>query len=224
MDWTRYIDSYCERVAPGFWDEPLNALSNGAFLLAAAAAMIYIRGHDTAGRDRPLWALATLVAIIGVGSFLFHTFATFWAMLADVIPISIFIYCYLGYAFRRYLGAGWVVTLGVLAVFIVGSFTLDNAVPAHVLNGSVGYLPALGALFAIGGLAAAKHHPAGRMMIVAGGIFVVSLVFRSIDNEVCTSLPIGTHFIWHCLNATLLYMLLRTAANHGRPGDAPAGA
>ena len=31
MDWFRYIDVYCERTAPGFWDEPLNAVSNGAF-------------------------------------------------------------------------------------------------------------------------------------------------------------------------------------------------
>ena len=218
MDWFRYIDSYCERVAPGFWDEPLNAISNGAFLLAAAAALIYIQSHATARHDRALQALAILVAIIGIGSFLFHTFATFWAMLADIIPISIFIYCYLGYALRRYLGAGWVVTLGVLAAFIVGSFALDNAVPAHVLNGSVGYLPALGALIVIGVLAAGRGHPAGRMMLIAGGIFVVSLVFRSIDNEVCTSLPMGTHFMWHCLNATLLYVLLRAAANHGRRG------
>lgn len=223
MDWFRYIDSYCERLVPGFWDEPLNAISNGAFILAAAAALIYIQKHDTARKDFALWVLAFLVAIIGVGSFLFHTFANFWSMLADVIPISIFIYSYLGYALRRFLAAGWAVTLGVLAVFIVGSFALDNAVPAHVLNGSVGYLPALGALFVIGGLAAGKGHPAGRMMLIAGGIFVVSLVFRSIDNEICAALPMGTHFLWHCLNATLLYVLLRAAANYGRHGFSQAG-
>ncbi len=215
MDWFRYIDSYCERIAPGFWDEPLNAVSNAAFLIAAAAAAAYIRRHESAGQDRPLWALTILVGIIGVGSFLFHTLATFWAMLADVIPISIFIYCYLGYALRRYLGAGWVVTLGVLAVFIAGSLSLDATVPAHVLNGSVGYLPALGALFAIAGLAAAKGHPAARGMAMAGLLLTVSLALRTIDSTVCATWPYGTHFLWHCLNATLLYVLLRTAANHG---------
>jgi hypothetical protein len=41
-------------------------------------------------------------------------------------------------------------------------------------------------------------------------------MFRTIDNAVCDVVPIGTHFIWHCLNATLLYVLLRAAANIGR--------
>ena len=38
MDWFAPIDIYCERTAPGFWDEPFNALTNAAFLIAAAAA------------------------------------------------------------------------------------------------------------------------------------------------------------------------------------------
>jgi hypothetical protein len=28
---------------------------------------------------------------------------------------------------------------------------------------------------------------------------------------VCREFPLGTHFIWHLLNAILLYVLLRTA-------------
>ena len=35
MNWSAFIDSYCERLLPGFWDEPLNAISNVAFWLAA---------------------------------------------------------------------------------------------------------------------------------------------------------------------------------------------
>lgn len=31
MDWMLYVDLYCERTAPGVWNEPLNALSNLAF-------------------------------------------------------------------------------------------------------------------------------------------------------------------------------------------------
>jgi hypothetical protein len=39
----------------------------------------------------------------------------------------------------------------------------------------------------------------------------VSLVFRSIDQAVCASFPLGTHFLWHCLNGLVLYLLLRAA-------------
>ncbi len=35
MNWSATLDFYCERVAPGLWGEPLNAISNGAFWLAA---------------------------------------------------------------------------------------------------------------------------------------------------------------------------------------------
>ena len=216
MNWSRYIDNYCERMDPGFWAEPLNAVSNGAFIMAAIAAAVLIMGSDTARRDGAVWFLAVLVAVIGTGSFLFHTFATFWAMLADVIPISIFIYVYLGYALRRYVGAGWLPTLVLVIVFAAGSFWLDGAVPADVLNGSVGYLPALGALVLLGGLLLRKGHPAGRGLLAAAVLFTVSLTFRSIDNTVCEALPMGTHFVWHCLNALLLFSLLRTAVRHGR--------
>ena len=220
MDWFREIDIYCERVTPVFWDEPLNAVSNAAFIIAAAAAATHVARHDAAKSDRPLWALTVLVAVIGTGSFLFHTFANFWSLLADVIPISIFIYAYLGYALRRYLNAGWIVTLPVVLVFAAGSFGLDSVVPAHVLNGSVGYLPALGAIFVLAALTHARNHPVARSLLLAGLIFTVSLVFRSIDNAICASLPIGVHYIWHCLNALLLYVLLHAAADHGRRGAA----
>lgn len=43
MNWTAYIDSYCERLLPGFWDEPLNAVSNLAFWLAAMVARLCCR-------------------------------------------------------------------------------------------------------------------------------------------------------------------------------------
>ena len=36
MDWTAPLDHYCERVGPGFRAEPVNALTNGVFLIVAA--------------------------------------------------------------------------------------------------------------------------------------------------------------------------------------------
>ncbi|SDT92452.1 hypothetical protein SAMN05428979_0445 [Stappia sp. ES.058] len=34
MDWTASVDAYCERVGTAFWAEPVNALTNAAFLVA----------------------------------------------------------------------------------------------------------------------------------------------------------------------------------------------
>jgi hypothetical protein len=51
-----------------------------------------------------------------------------------------------------------------------------------------------------------KHRLHGRLL-AAGGIFTASLIFRTMDREVCQWAPLGTHFIWHVLNAWLLYLL-----------------
>lgn len=35
MEWFTEIDLYCERIYPGFWAEPLNAITNIAFIIAS---------------------------------------------------------------------------------------------------------------------------------------------------------------------------------------------
>ena len=86
--WSTPIDLYCERTDPSLWAEPVNALSNAAFLLAALAAFMHWR-RDGAG-DAPSFALIAVVALVGAGSFAFHTLATRGAMWLDVVPIGIF--------------------------------------------------------------------------------------------------------------------------------------
>jgi hypothetical protein len=55
---------------------------------------------------------------------------------------------------------------------------------------------------------------AGRKMIVAACLFVVALSLRTLDMHLCPSFPLGTHFLWHLLNALLLYLLLRLVILH----------
>jgi hypothetical protein len=99
--WSMPIDLYCERLTPSFWAEPVNAVSNLAFLLAAIAAFDLWR---RAGKgDRAILALIAVIAAVGFGSFAFHTLATRGAMWLDVIPIGLFIYGYFLLAMRRFL-------------------------------------------------------------------------------------------------------------------------
>jgi hypothetical protein len=58
----------------------------------------------------------------------------------------------------------------------------------------------------------------GNGILLAAGIFLLSLTFRTIDKAACASFPLGTHFLWHLLNALVLYVLLRTAILAGQ-GD-----
>ncbi|MBU2665238.1 hypothetical protein KOI35_17175 [Actinoplanes bogorensis] len=36
------------------------------------------------------------------------------------------------------------------------------------------------------------------------------LTARTLDEPLCATLPLGTHWLWHCLNAVTLYLIART--------------
>jgi ceramidase len=206
MDWSTPIDLYCERTDASLWAEPANALTNAAFLIAAAAAFLLWR--RAGGRDWPALALIVVVAAVGLGSFIFHTAATRGAMLADVIPIAIFIYGYLLLALRRFLHLSAAVAIAIIVGYAAGAQALSWLAPPRALNGSIGYLPALVAMVA---MARVTHGRARRGLELAVMIFTVSLALRTIDLAACETFPVGTHFLWHVLNAVVLYVLLRTA-------------
>lgn len=221
--WFQPIDSYCERIDAGFWAEPVNAITNGFFLLAAAHALWVWGGRQP--RDWPSLWLVTVTAIVGIGSFLFHTFANRWSVLADVLPIAVFIYSYFLLAMRRYLRLGAGVAIAITLIF--AAFNLGfgrlwlGLFPGVTLNGSVSYLPALMAMFAVGiACYRVKAGPAGKALLWAGSTFALSLTFRSIDNAVCSALPLGTHALWHMLNALVLWILMITALAHA-PDERP---
>ncbi len=206
MHWSQAVDLYCERTDASFWAEPVNAVSNVAFLIAATVA--YWQYRRRGAHDLPVAALIALAAVVGVGSFIFHTVATQGTALFDVVPIAVFIYSYLLFSLRRYLGLSLTLSVALLVGFAVLTFAEAALVPRDALNGSHAYLPALAATFVVGLLV---RGAAGKLILAAGVTFAVSLAFRTIDNAVCAVFPLGTHFIWHCLNALLLYLLLRAA-------------
>ena len=216
----RSIDAYCERTDASLWSEPLNAVTNAAFLVAAIAALILWMRRG--GRDGPALLLILAVVAVGLGSLAFHTLATVGASLADVIPIAIFIYGYFLLAMRRYLGLGAVGGVLATAGFFAASLLIARVL-TPLLGTSAGYVPALLALVGLGGYLASRGHAAGEGLVAAGAVFVVSLIARTIDGPICALVPVGTHFIWHVLNAVVLYVLIATAVRIGPARSGHAG-
>lgn len=219
MDWFRAVNSYCERTDPGLWSEPLNALTNGAFLVAAWASWRLARRHG----DRGAQLLALVLAAIGVGSLLFHTVAQVWAMLADVVPIQVFILLYLGLATVRLFALPWWAGVAAAAAFVPASAGLSALVVAVAgpLNGSAGYLPVplLIALYA--GLLRRRSPEAARGLLVGAAMLMASLAFRTIDAAVCPAFPAGTHFLWHLINAAMLAWMIRVLVLASERRDGP---
>ncbi|MCU4180222.1 ceramidase domain-containing protein [Bosea sp. BH3] len=207
---------YCERLDGGFWAEPVNAVTNAAFLVAALTALLLWRRRG--GGDRTVLVLILLVFAIGIGSFLFHTMPNGRTVLADVVPIQLFAFGYFAFALRRYLSASGLVTAaGTLAFFGLGLALswAGRALLPMPASGSAGYAAFLLGLFGIAAALPAALSRQRRLLGLAGVAFAVSLTMRSIDFAVCAGLPLGTHWLWHLLNALVLYWLLRAAVLSG---------
>ena len=96
------MDAYCERVGMGLLAEPLNAVSNVSFLLAAWAA--WVLAQRTGNLSAGVRALIALGASVGVGSILWHTYPTMPTLVLDSVPILIFVVWYIWLYARNVVG------------------------------------------------------------------------------------------------------------------------
>lgn len=212
------IDLYCERLAPGLFGEPVNTVTNLLFLVAAFVLGRRLQDDQRARRDD--WLLVALVALVGIGSLVFHAVATVQTSVLDKLFIAFFIWVF----FHRYLvrvaGLGkFGATAGVL-LFIAMSAVLGRVVPKEALNGSVLYLPAVLGLTGLTVWTILKRRPGANAFVAAVVVFLVAIGFRTIDLAVCDDFPLGTHFLWHSLNALVLFLcctgLRRASVTGGR--------
>lgn len=225
MDWFQAVDIYCERTSDAFWAEPVNALSNLSFILASLWGAIEARRR--ALPQPVLWLLIALAAVIGIGSFLFHTFANHWSELADTLPIWTFVAIYV-LTSMRWIGGMKPGRVGIIALIAIGIVVAilatgegDSTAAApsapDSLNGSGQYFPAVLALVAFSLLTWWRKHPYRHWVWAATLAFLISLTFRTLDRDICATFPLGTHFIWHLMNgamiAALLQLLIRVMGN-----------
>lgn len=212
-----HVDQYCERIDASFWSEPLNAVSNAAFLIGALVAWMIAKRSDRL--DPGVWILIANLAIIGVGSFLFHTFATKWAEMADVFPILAFILIYLHFATVRLLRLPVWAGLLCAAAYTPLSGALASGIAGVVgtVNGSVYYMPVVVAILGYAAVIDARGLPGARGMAIGAALLVVSLTFRSLDQTVCEAFPSGVHFVWHTINGIMLAWMIVVIIRHSRP-------
>ncbi len=209
MGWAEQMDGYCERVDFTYWSEPLNAITNLSFIIAAAI-MWRRAGSDGAAR-----LLCAILFAIGTGSFLFHTHATFWAMLTDVIPIGIFILVYLFLVNRDVAGmSGWRPYAATALFFPYAALMLPalNALPFFHISNFYWTVPIL--LFAYSFVFRTTYPETTRGMTIGAGLLCVSISLRSVDEMLCHVFPIGTHIFWHILNGIMLGWMIEVYRRH----------
>ena len=207
MDWTAQVDGYCERLGPGLLSEPANALTNLAFIAVALWLWPKARGVER--------LLCLLLLAIGIGSGLFHTYATGWAGLADTVSILLYILVYIYAANLRVVGLPvWGALAGVavaLPVLILAG-RVFAMIPGFEVSAFYWPVPVL-----IAGYAAwawGRMPQVARGWAIGAGILVLSLIARSVDEALCPVWPVGTHFAWHLLNAAMLGWMITVLRRH----------
>ncbi len=213
----QFIDIYCERTDFLFWAEPANAITNVFLFLAGVYGLLLLKDLSHPTQKKWMMILSGNAMLIGIGSFLFHTLANRWSMLADVVPISIFMLLFLVWALRFLLNLPRSGIATAVVGFIAIGWALKKLLPVDFMNGSATYLHALAALMIVGHLIRTTHRPIARLFKLAIGIFTLSLTFRSMDIAVCEIFPLGTHFLWHTLNGCLLAICLKVIAKAEKP-------
>ena len=209
MELTRVIDAYCERLDAGYWAEPVNAVTNAAFVIAAAVMWRRTCGLPLAR------ALCAALAVIGVGSFLFHTHAQVWSAIADVAPIAAFILLYIFAINRDVWGMRPWVAAGATALFLpYAALTVPLWQNVPVFGVSAGYMPVPALIVIYAGLLWVRAPGLARGFLIGAGILMLSLLARSLDGTLCAQVPLGTHFLWHILNAVMLGLMIEVYRRH----------
>ena len=208
MDLTERIYLYCERGGPDLWAEPVNALTNLAFLLGAW--IMWRRAERGAVR-----LLSAELAAIGLASLVFHLTALAWAGALDSLTIAIFALTYLYLANRHFVGLGPALSAVGAALSVpltVALVPVFETIPWIAISAEYWTLPVLFALYGLGLIW--RLPGVGLGLLGAGALLSVSILVRSADRLLCPRWALGTHFGWHLLNALLLTGLIWLLQRH----------
>ena len=207
MNLNQSIDIYCERISPEIFSEPINFFTNFAFWVVF---FLLLKKHNKKNYEHENLRIYSIILIflvlmIGAGSFLFHLFGNVWSLLADTIPIMIFIILYLYLAVRFYLEQTKVISTYSIFSFLFLNYSLSYFGVEEISS----YLMALFSMLIIACIAYRKNkRNISYGLFLTSFIFMVSLGFRQLDLFTCAQFSHGTHWIWHILNSILLYTLV----------------
>jgi hypothetical protein len=199
--WFNSVDIYCERLDPGFWAEPINAISNLSFIVAGFFLWRLRSTRST--------LMATLVILIGLGSFSFHTFANRLTGLLDVLAIALYLVAFAFLIPKQWSRNSLLIQLGSVLVLIVSivlaQLLMSYLKPASLWLPSGMYLGAWLALIMYALITQYSNMHAARFLWLAVIVFPASLVSRQLDMPLCDSIG-GSHWLWHLLNGLTLYL------------------
>ena len=198
---------YCETLTGYVLSQPLNAISNVAFLIAAWFAYKCLQDRGA----KRLYVLPILLAFVGISSAWWHITDSHLGDILDTFSIVVFASVAVIILLTRISKSKPAIALSFVALLSL-VFTTERST---ALNGSLPYVVLLVGL-AIAGSIYIRKFPEAKVWLYSSLVtFFVAIVVRSTDIFLCPSIPFGTHFLWHILVAALGYQLIRLLGFNG---------
>jgi hypothetical protein len=190
---------YCETLSamPGVYPvEPLNTVSNGVIVLFGLLGLYFVIYR--APRAIDLYVLCTLLVTTGIGSGIWHGMrdggALFWEVQSGLYFMFALVFCW---ARRLWTVAGAAVAL---AAFYYG-FEYSSLYGNGWLGIGGRWVAITPLVVGSGILLIVQTAFRSRESAILGGLAVlcavVAVTFRTVDLQVCDTIPTGTHFLWH---------------------------
>lgn len=197
---------YCERVGYGPFDEPLNAISNLAFVIAAVLAAKHIRAFP----DTPCGAkwLPWILGAVAVGSTLYHTLRSPVTFVVDLLPLITFVLAGIFLVLRRFM-AKLSEAVVVATAFIGLQIVVLIIAPNDFLNDSTPHVLTFVFILLLMVPIARRYYSLLWQVVPIVAFYALGIVFRTIDMVLCQWLPFGTHFLWHIAGAATGYYVVR---------------
>ena len=189
---------YCERNSIETFAEPLNAISNVAFVLCG---IIFFLRKGMIKNPLPY-----SVILIGLSSFLFHYIPISFFSTLDVFSILLFVVLYNTLLTKKILNYSYFKSALSSFILILLSFLLGILFSKTIISTSSFYLGLLSYMIYIAFLL--KKVSNIKYFLIAIILFSISLIFRSVDIYLCDFISFGTHFVWHILNSLVIYFLI----------------
>jgi hypothetical protein len=201
---------YCESPIFSSFFEPLNTVTNLFFMIVGCILIVQLRRKGKL--DSKAIYLSSLMILIGFGSFAWHFYRSDITLLADSIPIAIFVISYLYFylahitkknIYRLLLFLGFFIYTPILTIFL-------NRHSGDLFgNGGAGYIAAISYFLLLQIFNYINSIPVISRSLLIILIFSISIFARQIDMYACEKIAFGTHFLWHILNSLVLYLMIR---------------
>ena len=198
------MDFYCERTNEQIFNEPVNAISNIFFIIVSLSLIKILRKNQS---NKIYYIQPILIFFIGIGSFLFHLNPNIITLYSDVIPIFLFSLSFIFFFNRDVININYLNNALLFLLFFFLFLFITPKLNYEILNGSEFYFANYFFLTMYTIWLYFKKSDFFQLLLLGFIFFNLSILLRSLDNHICEYFSIGTHFLWHFLNAYLLKIL-----------------